>query len=145
MMQTHGPGVTHVGDSNTDAKPKLLTRAVKTVGRLLGPTTASGRAFGVVEKNLTKVIDRIGQSDTYLDLVGRRMSKKFQSRVRKNSMQENLLRALRLPSSTEVANLRRDVRSLHDQMEALTTQLEVVLESLDKKQSPPTPPTGETP
>lgn len=134
-----------MGDSNTDAKPKLLTQAVKTVGRLLGPTTTSGRAFGVVEKNLTKVIDRIGQSDMYLDLVGRRMSKKFQSQVRKNSMQENLLRALRLPSSTEVANLRRDVRGLHDQMEALTTQLEVVLESLDKKNSPSTPPTGETP
>ncbi|HRI65187.1 MAG TPA: hypothetical protein PK156_13150 [Polyangium sp.] len=134
-----------MGDSNTGAKPKLLTRAVKRVGHLLGPSTASGRAFGVVEKNLTKVIDKIGQSDMFLDMVGRRMSKSFQSRARTNSMQENVLRALRLPTSTEVANLRRDVRSLHDQMEALTTQLEVVLETLDKKQSSPTPPSGETP
>jgi hypothetical protein len=124
-----------VGDSNSDVKPKLLTRAVKTVGRLLGPTTTTGKAFGFVEKNLTRVIDRVGQSETYLDRVGQAMSKNFQSRVRTNSMQENLLSALRLPTSSEVANLRRDVRSLHDQMEALTTQLEVVLESLEKKQT----------
>lgn len=124
-----------MGDSNTDAKPKLLTRAVKTVGRLLGPTTTTGKAFGVVEKNLTKVIDQIGQSDKFLDYVGRSMSKDFRARVRKNSLKENVLHALRLPTSTEVANLRKDVRGLHDQMEALTSQLEVVIESLDKKQA----------
>lgn len=124
-----------MGDSNPNAKPKLLTRAVKGVGRLLGPTTKTGKAFGVVEKKLTSVIDRIGQSETYLDVVGRAMSKSFQSRVRANSMQENVLHALRLPTSSEVANLRRDVRTLHDQMEALTTQLEVVLESIEKQQA----------
>jgi hypothetical protein len=124
-----------VGETKTDAQPKLLTRTVKAIGRLLGPTTTTGKAFGFVEKNLTQVIDRVGQSETYLNMTGHAMSKKFQSRVRKNSMQENLLHALRLPTSTEVAHLRHDVRSLHDQMEALTTQLEVVLESIEKKQS----------
>lgn len=122
-------------DSQSREKPKLLTRAVKSVGRLLGPTTKTGQVFGVVEKNVTQVIDRLGQSDTYLDLVGRTLSKRFQSRVKTNTARENLLHALRLPTSSEVANLRRDVRSLHDQMEALTTQLEVVLESMEKKQS----------
>jgi len=126
-----------VADPKTDVKPTLLTRAVKTVGWLLGPTTTSGKVFGFVEKNLTRVIDRVGQSETYLDMAGRAMSKNFQSRVRRISRQENLLHALRLPTSTEVANLHRDVRSLHDQMEALTTQLEVVLESLEKKHSYP--------
>lgn len=134
-----------MGESNSKGQPKLLTRAVKTIGRLLGPTTTSGRAFGVVEKNLTRVIDRIGQSETYLDMAGRAMSKSFQNRVRTNSMQENLLHALRLPTSTEVAKLQRDVRSLHDQMEALTTQLEVVLESLEKKQANAVQPKEETP
>ena len=128
-----------MADSQSQDKPKLLTRAVKSVGRLLGPTTKTGRAFGVVEKNLTQVIDRLGQSETYLDLVGKRMSKQFQSRVKTNTARENLLHALRLPTSSEVANLRRDVRSLHDQMEALTTQLEVVLESMEKKQVPTEP------
>ena len=132
-------------DPKTDVKPKLLTRAVKTVGWLLGPTTTSGKVFGFVEKNLTRVIDRVGRSDTYLDMTGRAMSKNFQSRVRKKSRQENILHALRLPTSTEVANLRRDVRSLHDQMEALTTQLEVVLESMEKKQSTAATPKDETP
>lgn len=134
-----------MGESNANAKPKLLTRAVKTVGRLLGPTTTTGKAFGFVEKNLTRIIDRVGQSETYLDMAGRAMSKNFQSRVQANSMQENLLHALRLPTSSEVANLRRDVRSLHDQMEALTTQLEVVLESLEKKQANTAQPKEETP
>ncbi|HMY16202.1 MAG TPA: hypothetical protein PKA58_07715 [Polyangium sp.] len=134
-----------MGDSNSSVKPKLLTRAVKTVGILLGPSTPTGRAFGVVEKNLTLIIDKIGQSDPYLDHVGRRLSKKFQSRVRRNSLQENVLHALRLPTSTEVAKLRHDVRSLHDQMEALTTQLEVVLESLEKKNASSTPKPEESP
>jgi hypothetical protein len=128
-----------VADSQSQDKPKLLTRAVKSVGRLLGPTTKTGKAFGVVEKNLTQVIDRLGQSDTYLDLVGRTLSKRFQSRVKSNTARENLLHALRLPTSTEVSNLRRDVRSLHDQMEALTSQLEVVLESMEKQQLAATP------
>jgi len=128
-----------VADSESQDKPKLLTRAVKSVGRLLGPTTKTGRAFGVVEKNLTQVIDRLGQSDAYLDLVGRTLSKRFQSRVKSNTARENLLHALRLPTSSEVSNLRRDVRSLHDQMEALTAQLEVVLESMEKQQSAATP------
>ena len=134
-----------MGDSNSSVKPKLLTRAVKTVGILLGPSTPTGRAFGVVEKNLTLIIDKIGQSDPNLDHVGRRLSKKFQSRVRRNSLQENVLHALRLPTSTEVAKLRHDVRSLHDQMEALTTQLEVVLESLEKKNASSTPKPEESP
>lgn len=134
-----------MGDSNSSIKPKLLTRAVKTVGILLGPSTPTGRAFGVVEKNLTLIIDKIGQSDPYLDHVGRRLSKKFQSRVRRNSFQENVLHALRLPTSTEVAKLRHDVRSLHDQMEALTTQLEVVLETLEKKNSASTSKPEESP
>jgi hypothetical protein len=124
-----------VADSQSRDKPKLLTRAVKSVGRLLGPTTTTGKAFGVVEKNLTQAIDRLGQSETYLNFVGRSMSKRFQSRAKANSVQENVLHALRLPTSSEVANLRRDVRSLHDQLEALTTQLEVVIESMEKKQS----------
>ena len=134
-----------MGESNTNAKPKLLTRAVKTVGHLLGPTTKTGKVFGIVEKNLTRVIDRVGQSETYLDTIGRALSKDFQSRVRANSRKENLLHALHLPTSTEVANLRRDVRTLHDQMEALTTQLEVVLESLEKKQGNAAQPKEETP
>ncbi len=124
-----------MGDPKTDVKPQLLTRAVKTVGWLLGPTTTTGKAFGFVEKNLTRIIDRVGRSETYLDMAGRAMSKRFQSRVKRNSMQENVLHALRLPTSSDVASLRRDVRSLHDQMEALTTQLEVVLESMEKNQS----------
>jgi hypothetical protein len=134
-----------VGDPKTDVKPQLLTRAVKTVGRLLGPTTTTGKAFGFVEKSLTRVIDRVGQSETYLDMAGRALSKRFQSRVRKNSLHENVIHALRLPTFTDVANLRRDVRSLHDQMEALTTQLEVVLESIEKKQSTAANPKEETP
>jgi hypothetical protein len=123
-----------VGESKANEKPKLLTRAVKTVGRLLGPTTKTGQAFGFVEKNVTRVIDRLGQNETYLDMVGRAMSSNFRSRARTNSIQENVLRAMQLPTSSEVDALRRDVRSLHDQMEALTTQLEVVLDSLEKKQ-----------
>jgi hypothetical protein len=127
--------VTQVGDPKTDENPKLLTRAVKTIGRLLGPTTTTGKAFGFVEKNLTRVIEKVGQNETYLDMAGRAMSRNFQSRAKANSMQENLLHAMRLPTSSEVASLRRDVRSLHDQLEALTTQLEVVLESVEKKPS----------
>lgn len=116
-----------------DTKPKLLSRAVKAVGRLLGPSTRPGRAFVFVEKNMTRAFDRLGQNATYLDVVGRAMNQGFRTHARANSMQEGMLHAMRLPTTSEVDALRRDVRSLHDQMEALSTQLEVVLESLEKK------------
>lgn len=128
---------TTVGDSKSDAKPTLLTRTVKSVGRLLGPTTKTGKAFGFVEQNLTRAVDRLGQSETYLDMIGKSLSQNFRARVKASSYQEGLVHMLQLPTASEVSALRKDVRTLHDQMEALTTQLEIVLTSIEKKQSAP--------
>ncbi len=124
-----------MAESKTGAKPTLLTRTVKNVGRLLGPTTKTGQAFGFVEKNLTRVIDRMGQSETFLDMIGRSLSQNFRTRAKIGSYQEGLLNVLQLPTASEVSALRKDVRTLHDQMEALSTQLELVLTSVEKKQS----------
>lgn len=117
---------------STQEKPKkLLTRVVKGIGYYLGPETQTGKVFVAVEKGMTRVVDRLGQSDGFLDLVGRALSQGLRARAMWVARQEDLLHQLRLPTSTEMDELRAEVREMHDQMEAVSSQLEVVLETLE--------------
>jgi len=50
--------------------------------------------------------------------------------------QEEWLRTLRLPSASEMDDLRAEVRSLSDQLEAVTSQIEIVLDSLEGNRKP---------
>lgn len=124
-----------MAESTTNPKKrKLLTRMVKGVGHLLGPETKSGKVFLEAEKKLTKVMDRLGQSEAYLDTVGAVLSQNLRTRALYVAYQENMLRLLRMPTSGEVDDLRAEVRQVRDQVEALSWQLEVVLDALKAKQ-----------
>jgi len=125
-----------VGKSTTNGKPKLLTRVVKGVGHYLGPDTPTGKAFVAFEKGMTTAFDRLGRSDLYLNMVGGTLNRALRARAAYVAYQEEWLRAMRLPSSTEMDELRAEVRELHDQLEAVTSQLEVVIDSLEGHRHP---------
>jgi hypothetical protein len=120
-----------VAKSTTNGKPKLLTRLVKGVGHWLGPETPTGKAFVGLEKGLTKTFDRLGRSDRYLNFVGRTLNRGLRARAAYVAYQEEMLHAMRLPSINEIDELRAEVREIHDQMEAISCQLEIVLEALE--------------
>ncbi len=123
-----------MAESTTKTKPtKMLTRLVKGFGHMLGSETKTGRAFVAAEKKVTKVMDRLGQSETYLDAVGGMLSQNLRRRAMFVASQENLLRALRLSTSGEMDDLRAEVREVRDQLEALSSQLEVVLAAVSSQ------------
>ncbi|MDI3289465.1 hypothetical protein [Polyangium sp. 15x6] len=118
------------GTSNK--QPKLLTRVVKGLGHWLGPETPTGKVFVAAEKSMTKAFDKLGSSDRYLDLVGGALNRALRVRKAYVEAQENWLHLLRLPTSTEMDDLREEVRDAKNQIEALSSQLELVVDALEK-------------
>ena len=126
--------------SQSNRKPKLLTRVVKGIGHYLGPETPTGKAFVALEKGLSKGFDRLGKSELFLDTVGGGLNRSLRARKLYVDYQENMLHAWRLPTVTEMDELRADVRDLRDQLEAVSSQLELVLEALEaQRKQPPAP------
>lgn len=126
--------------SDSRPAPGLLARALKTVGRLTHPETRSGRAFTRAEKGLTRVASRLAESPTFLRLSGGLMRQGLTLRVRRAQMLEKTLRSLRVPTHSEVDGLREQLRRVNDQVEALGSQLEHVVELLERQAPPPSPP-----
>ncbi|MDI1481995.1 hypothetical protein [Polyangium sp. y55x31] len=113
-------------------QPKLLTRVVKGLGHWLGPETPTGKAFVAAEKGMTKAFDKLGSNERYLNLVGGVLNRALRTRKAYVEAQENWLHLLRLPTSTEMDDLREEVRDVKNQIEALSSQLELVVEALEK-------------
>ncbi|MDI1450522.1 hypothetical protein [Polyangium sp. 6x1] len=119
----------------TKKEPKLLTRVVKGLGHWLGPETPTGKAFVAAEKGMTKAFDRLGRNERYLDLVGGTLNRALRARKAYVEAQENWLHLLRLPTSTEMDDLREEVRDVRNQIEALSSQLELVIDALEKNRA----------
>ncbi len=122
--------------------PGLLARALKTVGRLTSPETRSGQAFSKAEQGLTQVAARLAESPTFLRVSGGLMRRGFTLQIRRASLMEKTLHTLRVPTSSEVETLRDQLRRMGDQVEALGSQLEHVVELLERQEPPP--PTADT-
>jgi hypothetical protein len=119
----------------TSTRPKgLLTRGLKLVGRLTSPETRSGRVFAKAEAGLTKVSSRLNESPTWLRLSGGLMRQRFNLRIRRQALQEKALQALRMPAASDVEAMRDQVRRLNQQVEALGSQLELVVELLERQE-----------
>jgi hypothetical protein len=121
------------GKPSTNDPPKLLTRAVKGLGHLLGPQTPTGKAFVYLEKGLTQVADKVGRSERFLDFTGKMLSQGLRTRAMWVSYQEQWLRAMRLPTWSELHEVRDELRDVRDQLEALGSQMEVVLDALEEQ------------
>jgi hypothetical protein len=119
-----------------DSRPSLglLARAMKTVGRLTSQETRSGKVFAKAEQGLTRVAARLAESPTFLRLSGGLMRQGFTFQIRRTSLLEKTLRTLRVPTASEVEVLRDQMRRVGDQVEALGTQLEHVVELLERQE-----------
>ena len=116
--------------------PGLLARALKKVGQLTSPETRSGKVFIKAERGLTKVAAHLAESPTFLRVSGGLMRRGFTLQIRRTSLMEKTLHTLRVPTSSEVDSLRAQLRRMGDQVEALGSQLEHVVELLERQEQP---------
>lgn len=123
----------------------LLARALKKVGELTHPETRSGQVFARAERGLTQVAARLAESPTFLRVSGGLMRRGFTQQLRRTSMMEKTLHTLRVPTSSEVDALRHQLRRMGDQVEALGSQLEHVVELLERQEQTPAPTASEAP
>ena len=117
--------------SQSDSPPPnkgLLARGLKLLGHLTHPQTRTGKVFTRAEQGLTKVVARVIESPTYLRVSGTLMRQGFNVRIRRRSRVERTLRTLRLPTPSEVKDLRDQLRRMNDQVQALGIQLETVVD-----------------
>ena len=117
----------------------LLARGLKLLGHLTHPQTRTGQAFTRAEQGLTKVVARVIESPTYLRVSGTLMRQGFNVRIRRRGLVERTLRTLRLPTPSEVKELRDQLRRMHDQVEALGIQLETVVDLVHPPEAAATP------
>jgi hypothetical protein len=121
--------------STSSRPPKgLLARGLKLIGRLTSPETRTGKVFAKAERRLTQVSTRLGESPTWLRISGGLMRRGFNLRIRRQALQERALQALRMPAASDVEAMRDQVRRLGHQVEALSSQLETVVELLERKE-----------
>ncbi|HEX8699281.1 MAG TPA: hypothetical protein VF815_10625 [Myxococcaceae bacterium] len=118
------------------ASKGLLARGLKLIGHLTSPETRSGRVFTKAERGLTKVSARLSESPTWLRISGGLMRQSFNLRIRRQALQERALLALRLPAASEVEGLREQLRHLNNQVEALGSQIELVVDLLERQERP---------
>ncbi|NOK01686.1 MULTISPECIES: hypothetical protein [Myxococcus] len=112
----------------------LLARGLKLLGHLTHPDTRTGKVFTRAEEGLTRAAAKVTESPAYLRVSGSLMRQSFNARIRRNGLVEGALRTLRLPTTSEVENLRDQLRRMNDQVEALGTQLELVVDLLHRQE-----------
>ncbi|MCY1019073.1 hypothetical protein [Pyxidicoccus sp. MSG2] len=106
----------------------LLARGLKLLGQLTHPQTRTGKVFTRAEQGLTQVLARLAESPTYLRVSGGLMRQGFNARIRRRGLVERTLHTLHLPTPSEVEDLRDQLRRVNDQVEALGTQLETMVD-----------------
>ena len=116
----------------TKRAPNTLARVMKTIGYLTDPATLPGKAFTFWEKNMTRAMERLVQNETYLGLAGGMMRRGFRAQAQWIELTEDMLRAMRIPTASEMHEVRDRLRQVGDQVEALGSELEVAVESLER-------------
>ncbi len=114
----------------------LLARGLKLLGHLTHPQTRTGKVFTRAEQGLTQVLAKMAESPTYLRVSGGLMRQGFNARIRRRGLVERTLRTLRLPTPSEVEDLRDQLRRVNDQVEALGTQLETMVDLVHTPEAP---------
>ncbi len=118
--------------SDTSAPPNLLTRLLRLVGYVTDPQTLPGKAFTRWEQAVTGIMGKLATNDRYLRFAGRGLEASFRARKNAIDVAEEMLHFARLPSVSEVNELRNQVRVLGDRLEVTTGQLELALGLLER-------------
>jgi hypothetical protein len=120
---------------NNPRKLNIFARVLKRIGKQTDPKqTTTGKVFDDVEKKLTAAFEKLAQSKTYLNFAGAMMARGFELRAEATRNTEAVLRAMRLPTTSDFHAMRDQLRRVTDQNEALEQQLELVLDRLEKLQ-----------
>jgi len=110
----------------------ILRKALKGIGYLTDPKTRPGKVFTYCEEKATNLFGKLAGSDRYLDFAGKMMSRSFGAQSKVIEHREEMLRTMRLPTTSEMDDVRERLRRLGDEVEALSSQLELVLEALEE-------------
>jgi len=124
-------------DDVVPASGGRLARGLLWLGRVTSPETESGKRFTQAEKRLTELFARLAENPRWLRVTGELLRQASLLRIRRHSAIESILRALRLPPVSEVDGLREQLRRMNDQVEALSSQLELVVELLEQQTRDP--------
>src|SRR5687768_8310060 len=96
-----------------------LAAMLRRVGRLADKDTRAGRLYARAESGLTRATDKLNQNPSWLAFNGEVLRRRAGLRVRRHSLTEGALRALRLPTSSEVGKLHEQIRRLEEQVSVL--------------------------
>lgn len=120
-----------------------LARGLKLLGRLTSPETPTGQRFVKIEARLTALSEQLAQDPRWLRVTGELLRQVALLRIRRHGALESLLRALRIPTASEVAIVHEQLHRMSDQVEALSTQVELIVDLLERQRR--TPRSDETP
>ena len=112
-------------------KKSVILRGLKAIGYLTDPKTKPGKAFTWWEKKVTKAAEKLAHNDLYLNFAGRMMEQSFRTHKESVRAMEQIWHSFRLPTSTDVVDLREQVHHLNDQVEAMSAQLELLLDEIE--------------
>lgn len=112
------------------AKSRLIY-ILKAIGYLTSPDTKPGKVFIFWERNMTRIMERLATNELYLNMAGKMMERSFQMQAKSIENMEQMLHLMRMPSYSDVIDVREKAHHLQDQMEALTAQMAVLLDKLE--------------
>jgi hypothetical protein len=118
---------------NNPRKLNIFARVLKQIGKQTDPkATTTGKIFNYSEKKLTAAFEKLAQNERFLDFAGGMMAQGFLLRAEAIRSTEAVLRAMRLPTASDLHKMRDQLRRVSDQNEALEQQLELVIDRLEQ-------------
>jgi len=103
---------------------------LKALGSLANPETKQGKAFKTAESKATRVFTRLAANNFYLNFAGRSMELAFLMRSQFNLNTEMWLKLWRLPTTSDIDDLREQIYGLNGTVDAMSHQLEYLLDHL---------------
>src|SRR4051812_43262566 len=91
--------------------PNLLARLLKLIGKLTDPkATTTGKVWSTLERGMTSAMGRLAGNAAYLNFAGRMMEQRFLFQAEATRSTEAVIRAMGLPTASELDELRDQVR-----------------------------------
>ena len=80
---------------------------------------------------MTRIMERLATNELYLNMAGKMMERSFRMQAKSIENMEQMLHLMRMPTYSDVIDVREKAHHLHDQMEALTAQMAVLIDKLE--------------
>lgn len=104
---------------------------LKAMGTLADSATMQGKAVKMLEERMSRSITKLSGSDAFLEQMGKAMERSYLMRAQANRNLEKALASMRIPSTSDIDDLRELMLNLTDKVEALGFQMEEVVERME--------------